>query len=319
MENKKAIVYHDKCKDGFCSMCVAMEHFKNDSDIELIPAQYNREAELLANPYITGREIYMVDFALNRQNMEIFAANAKSVTVFDHHKGILEEYGSLINKEEKGFLIAEYGNTKVHIDMNRSGALMTWDYFMDKPAPNLVQHISDSDLYRFKDQDTRPFISRIDAEDMSMSRWQEIMNFSAAQNKQFTNEGQLLYRQFETICKSFLDGMSPVQINVDGKEYNGHMVMCSANDTVRSRVGELIYNNNKSMAVVVSKLSNQQVKLSLRSAAFEGSEKINVKNIAKYFGGGGHENAAGCSMDLDTFHKHFQMASEVDKNIKLKI
>ncbi len=61
-------------------------------------------------------------------------------------------------------------------------------------------------------------------------------------------------------------------------------------------VSQLNNTRGVDVAIFMYQTGNQTYKVSLRS-----SEKVNVAKIAMYFGGGGHERAAGCDMK-GTFH-----------------
>ena len=64
-------------------------------------------------------------------------------------------------------------------------------------------------------------------------------------------------------------------------------------------------------AIFMHQTGGQEYKVSLRS-----SEKVNVAEVASYFGGGGHERAAGCTM-TGTFHDCVNNLSlHIEKSIK---
>jgi phosphoesterase RecJ-like protein len=66
-------------------------------------------------------------------------------------------------------------------------------------------------------------------------------------------------------------------------------------------------------AVFMYETANMEYKVSMRS-----NEKVNVSEIAAYFGGGGHKRAAGCTM-VGTFHDVINNLSlHIEKQFNLK-
>jgi hypothetical protein len=68
-------------------------------------------------PDVTGLDVAIVDFSYKRPVMIELARKAKSILVLDHHKTAEAE------------LIEPCPGIEVHFDMNRSGAVMAWEYF----------------------------------------------------------------------------------------------------------------------------------------------------------------------------------------------
>lgn len=69
---------------------------------------------------------------------------------------------------------------------------------------------------------------------------------------------------------------------------------CAAEEDCEGIVNYAIGIAGVEVAVFLRELPNHRVRLSLRS---KGRSRINVAQIAETFGGGGHENASGCTLD----------------------
>jgi len=68
-------------------------------------------------------------------------SKAASILILDHHKTAMEDL--------QGFEGAVF-------DMERSGAMITWNHFFPNlEAPRLIDHIQDRDLWQFKIPRTR--------------------------------------------------------------------------------------------------------------------------------------------------------------------
>lgn len=304
--NNKVIAYHENCKDGFCAMCIALQKHHNDPTIPLIPVQYGQEADILANPVFKNKDVYFVDFGLKKHHMDIFSGIVNSVTMLDHHDTILQDYVDDVVPGHNGFLIGKYKNANLVMDMHRSGALIAWDYFFEKPAPDMVNYISDDDIYSFLYDNTRPFISRLTAQPMSIEYWQQILNAPTSTIDAMVKEGMLLEEQYITLCKAFLHSMQPITIKINDEEHHGHAVLCGGDRGFKSRIAELMYQQNGTFAAVIGTFG-EQYNISLRAANESnkmGITPYNVKHIAQYFGGGGHIAAAGCALTKEQFEQH---------------
>lgn len=317
---KKAIIYHDSCNDGMCSLCVTLEALKKESnDIVLIPAQYKKE-ELIFNraDLLKDREAVFLDFNLEPELMDRFMPLVKNTTVIDHHKTSLNNYNNYITHQKDGFTYLKYReNCSLILDMNRSGALMAWDYFNSKPAPKLVEYISDGDLYRFKDENTIPFLSRLSAEEKTLEKFQELLVAPDNVIQQYIKEGSLLAKQFNQICEGFLSKVTDIEIDINGKIYQGSIVPCGGDSSIRSRVGQLIYDKNNTFAALISKITDKEVEISFRSSNIEKNGEIySILPIVSHFGGGGHETAGAIQISLEEYNTKFKF---INKNLNNKI
>lgn len=306
-----ALIYHDKCNDGFCSMCIAMEKFGHALGFKF-PAAYHQEDKIFnALDDLKGKDVVFVDFSINPEMMDKLLPYVNSVKVLDHHKTTLENYAPNMNAHEdkQGFTRGIYHNKcELILDMNRSGALITWDYYFDTPAPRMVRYISDGDLYQFKDNNTIPFLSRLGAEKYDPSLWQKLLHADDKEIDNWIREGTLLAKQFDSLCQTFADNAKPIRIEINGEEFFGDLSLCSGSSAIRSRAGEMIYQKNGTFAALVSKWTPEEVSVSLRSS---NKSNYNVRKIAEFFGGGGHDSASAFRVDMDTFNAHFSYLPEV--------
>lgn len=311
---EKAIIYHDKCNDGFCSMCVAMKKFGNPN-ITKLAANYHQEHEIFnAIEDLKGKDIVFVDFSFPPEIMEELLPHVNSVQVLDHHKTTLEKYNEFFIHTKNGFSIAKFQDKcEVILDMNRSGALVTWDYLFETPAPRMVKYISDADLYQFKDKDTIPFISRLSIEDYDEKEWTRLLEASNDEINTLIKEGGLLAKQFDNLCKTFVDNSRPIKLEVNGKIYFGDLSLCGGSSSIRSRVGELLYEKNGTFAALVSKWTPEEVSVSLRSS---NKGNYNVREIAEFFGGGGHDSASAFKTTMEKWNEHMSYVTKNEKKLK---
>jgi len=127
------VIYHHPCLDGFTSAWVAKQALGNTA--EYVPANYGND-ELI--PDILDRVVYLLDFAYDTDVMRGIAALADKVIVLDHHKSAEENLRELLDS----------GVIEGIFDMDRSGAMITWDHFFpDREAPEFVSYVQDRDIW----------------------------------------------------------------------------------------------------------------------------------------------------------------------------
>jgi len=256
-----AVFYHSKCYDGFGAAFAAWKKLGDENTIYK-PVGYGYPA-----PKVEADNLYIVDFSYKKGELLELLNRHKKVIVLDHHKTAKEELEPLIDVHE---------NLEIIFDMDRSGALITWNYFHDVAAPDLIRHISDRDLWRFEMEHSRTIHKALVSFPMDFKLWDSF------RIEELISEGKTcerLYSQLVTnICNSsFLGNIDDCRIPM-------------VNTSVAwSEVGEELLRRNPSADFVASfTVFNDQVMWSLRS-----KPEFDCSAIAKKFGGGGHKNAAG--------------------------
>ena len=132
--------YHKNCLDGTGAALAAYQSFEDNA--EYIPMCYGDDW-----PSIEGvKNIFMVDFSIKFDDMVELSKKVESITVIDHHKTAKDD----LMRDD----LPE--NVKVVFDMNHSGAVLAWRYFMNRlEVPKLFQHIEDRDLWKFDFPETK--------------------------------------------------------------------------------------------------------------------------------------------------------------------
>lgn len=300
MSNKpKMVIHHKNCDDGLCAACVLAKKFNNEytqNKIEFVEGEYDREPHYLQSYDYKDKDVFIVDFGFTPETLHKIAKEANSVTMLDHHATMWDYYKKYNTGNNERLMDLQVStNCQVKIDLDKSGALLAWDHFFKIPAPALVKAISDGDLFRFEDENTRPFLSYLLTKENSMDSWLQVMNMGKQEEAQFLSMGDLLVKQYDGICNTVLKNVQPLTLLLkddSGKilqEHHGSFVVCSGQIT--SRVGELMYLENKTFAAMLSKYDGEYYGISLRSSNKQ-DPIYSVKQIAEFFGGGGHETAA---------------------------
>lgn len=264
---KRYVLYHSSCYDGFGSAFAAWKHFHSKGiPAEYLPVSYGHAPPEMNKPSV----IYIVDFSYDEKTLcELRQKYNCEIVVLDHHKTAKEKLEGIIEK---------YDWLTIIFTMNKSGALITWDYFHTEPAPMLIRHISDRDLWRFELPGSAEVHKALVSYPMDFELWDTF----EGRLDELKTEGKALSRMYtnlvDNICKH------PFKRKIDGHE------VPVVNTTIAwSEVGEKLLKMFPEAPFVASfTVFDDQVMWSLRSRL-----SFDVSEVAKKFGGGGHAQAAG--------------------------
>lgn len=268
------VIYHANCPDGFTAAWIARKAL--GPDCEFIPAHYGDSP-----PDCTGRSVYILDFSYKRPVTLRIALEAKELVILDHHKTAEAELAHLV--DECGRL---YGVTSVAInfDMAKSGARLAWDHFIGTQPPWLVKYVQDRDLWQWKLPSSREVNAALASYERTWEQWDA---FEADEHAlpRLIMDGVAIERfknrQIEDACR-----------NATEIELAGHKIL-AVNATVNfSEVAGKLAENRPFGAAWFYRTDGKK-QWSLRSR--DGG--VDVSEVAKQFGGGGHRNAAGFETD----------------------
>ena len=263
------VFYHAKCFDGFGAAYAAWKFFGDDA--KYIPVNYDKK-NVISDEIEDGSEVYTCDFCFSAEVLLKLAAKCEAVYVLDHHKTAQEDLKALGPEIPK--------NLYITFDMNRSGALITWEHFHGVgTAPLLIEHISDRDLWTFEYEDTEAIHLALVSQPMNFERW------DAFEIEKLKKEGETLKRMHNQLVKRICS-------TAFFRDIGGHEVPVVNTSIAWSEVGNKLvdlYPNSPFAASFT--IMEDHVMWSLRSKA--GEDSFDVSEVARQFGGGGHRNAAG--------------------------
>lgn len=269
------VIYHSPCLDGHTAAWVASK-FNPQPDDEYIPAKYGD-----APPDVTGKDVLVVDFSYPRSVMEEMKAKAKSLVVLDHHKSAEADCAGL---------------DFCQFDMNRSGAGMAWDFlFAGKPRPKLVNYIEDRDLWKFALPGSRAASAYISSFEKTKENWDFLeIQFEEHMHYEVVPQGSAILRFQDQKVSEIADEARErfIPYGSNGEGYNILSANCPY--LFASQVGEELYKRHPERPFVATYFDRADGKQqwSLRSS----KTGIDVSEVAKEYGGGGHAHAAGFVM-----------------------
>ena len=307
---KPLVIYHADCADGFGAAFAAC--LKLGDEAEYLPMQYG-DRRLETGEYIikdvAERTIYILDFSFPRSVMESLFRDAKSVVWLDHHKTAFEMW---CGKYEEGmfYMAAEENDPriKIHLNDNKSGALLAWEFFHPgTDVPLLIQHIDDRDRWQFKLKGSKEVHAAMTSyQPWSFEQWEGwhragICGLEGEFN--FYAEGAAILRAQNAAVAQAVKHARTCHVAVPGEygdgEYGvlpfvrrGLAISCPLH---QSEIGHELANKSGTFGLVWYMGDDGRINISLRS-----NGDYDVSAIAKAFGGGGHRNAAGFQTDLQT-------------------
>lgn len=303
---KPLVIYHGNCADGFTAAWAV--HMAMDADFH--PGVYSEPP-----PDVTGRDLILVDFCYKPHAMLALQHEARSILVLDHHKTAAEALPhnpytrstdlTVLRMDrpewtaprtwEHVLTCAELdkmeGATKATIyalfDMERSGAGIAWDFFHPgKPRPPLVDHVEDRDLWRFALDGTREIQAAVFSYPYAFDVWSMLNGMPL---ERLRREGEAIERKHHKDIAELV-GVCQRLMSIAGYT----VPVASLPYTMTSDAGSLMARGH-SFAACYWDTDTGRV-FSLRSIEGQG---IDVSEIAKQYGGGGHKHAAGFTVPRD--------------------
>jgi oligoribonuclease NrnB/cAMP/cGMP phosphodiesterase (DHH superfamily) len=265
-------IYHANCLDGFTAAWVVNKYFQGDC--EFVAAGYGDMP-----PDVTDKDVYIVDFSYPREVIKDLIEKARTLVVLDHHKTAQEALAHLVTRS-----CGEYNNTTVIFDMERSGAMIAWNYFYpDEAPPFALECVQDRDLWKFEMKSTKAVTAYMFLSEHSFMRWNFFMDDN---NFHFCRKsGEVLLQKHE---KDVKDMTKLTQTTLGIGEFT--VPCCNVIPTLASDVGHLLLELSPDALFSATFYFEKDCwKFSLRSS----DEREDVSAIAKRYGGGGHRNAAG--------------------------
>lgn len=275
--NRPLVIYHGNCADGFSAAWCFWRKYGTGADY--VAGVYQQDP-----PDVTGRHVYLVDFSYKRAVVERMLQQASSVTLIDHHKTAIEDLRPLFEQVQTDELA--YGLDKRAVwfcDLNRSGATLAWDYlFPGEDRPLLLGHVEDRDLWRFKLPGTREIQAFVFSHEYSFELWDKLMSADQVELLKMTAAGAAIERKHHkdvaelvAVCKRRMV-IGAYDVPVASLPY-----------TLVSDAAHLMAQGEPFAACYWDTAEGRV--FGLRAT----DEGVDVAEVAKQYGGGGHAKAAG--------------------------
>lgn len=280
------VIYHYPCMDGFASAYVVNRYYK-DMNITRNIYYLSKKIDGLPideNIYI-GKNVLMVDIVTS--DYKTIKEKANSLVILDHHKTSRDNLTGL-----------DYA----YFNMSKSGVGLAWEYFYEnQQMPYFLQTIQDRDLWTFKLDKSREFNEGLynalfleDTYDKKNNLFDNLYLEHLRDDKTLFNKyydmGVELNRIKQEKIKEIASSTEIHNVVIDNKDYRAAISNCSHD--IASDLGNYLVSNTDCDFAILWRYDTDAAMYyySLRST----DKKTDVSAICKFFGGGGHRNAAGC-------------------------
>ncbi len=251
------VLYHAECMDGFGAAWALWKRFPQ---ARFVPVKHGfPQPEGLERQHVV-----MVDFSYHRDDILALADCTASLQILDHHI-----------TAESALADLPYA----YFDMDRSGAVLAWEWAHAQPVPWLLQYVQDKDLWRWQLPHSREISAALASYPFDFVIWEQL------QFDTVKVEGTGILRAENNLIDKLVQ--NPVMVSLAG-----YMVPAVHSPVLASQIGEQLAARH-AFGVIWHQKDGRRY-FSLRSK----SGGISVSEIARQYGGGGHMHAAGFSLEI---------------------
>lgn len=251
------VLYHAECLDGFGAAWAIWKKFPSAT---FTPVKHG----LPPPSGLAGKKIVIVDFSYPRPVLETMAKDAASLLVLDHH----------ITAEQ-----ALAGLPYTYFDQKKSGSVIAWEWAHRQPAPWLLRHVQDKDLWTWALPGSREVNAALSSHPCDFRLWDSFTE------ETLIAEGRAILRYEHEMVGKLVKELVMVK-------FQGKTVPAVQSAILNSQIGERL--SGQHPFVVIWHDRDGRRYFSLRSR----EDGPDVEAIARQYGGGGHTHASGFSVPL---------------------
>lgn len=313
------VIYHADCLDGFGAAFAAWLRFGDRASYR---PMHHGQPWAMAD--IAGHDVFVLDFSFPPATLNEMAGVAASVTQIDHHLSALKDWSPHLDGSAIGHQAYRSPELPLQLifNLDKSGARLAWEHFHpETPLPHLIRHIEEQDLWRFQPDITRPFCRALRLQAFDFPAWhallQETGSTESPRYQAMLTQGRAIDQFFEKEVRLLAGGQQArlakirgepadelqarrhgLPIIVDGPSawLASTGLAVNANALFASELGNLLAEQSGSWGLVWHLAGDGEVKVSLRAKG-----AVDVAEIARRYGGGGHRNAAGFRLPARQF------------------
>jgi len=256
------IIYHADCTDGFGAAYAAWKLLGNK-------AEYHACKHGSPPPDVQGKVVAILDFSFDNATTKQMIQDAAGLIVIDHHKSAMIE-------------LHDISNTR--FDLAHSGANLAWGFFHPgKEAPKFLNYIEDRDLWKWELAYSKEFAAAFDMVPFEFEEFEKFEDDSVFDDA--VKRGSYILAYSKTVIKKVCE-------KAMRRKLDGHDVLVLNASHWMSEIGNRLAPDCDFAVIWYYDHEVKVNKVSLR--AFH--ENVDVSEIAKKYGGGGHKKAAGFNL-----------------------
>lgn len=277
-ETSIVVIYHADCVDGTTAAAVVLHKYPEAQTFALRHSYTEDDFAPIRELVTPTTHVYTVDCVLGVQELVTVGC---PITVIDHHAHAAEEVQGLART---------HSNITVVFDNERSGASLTWlTLFPKEELPMVVCHVEDGDLWLWRYGENTKHVGNYLS--MFLNDPQTMLKCIVGDFAEIVEKGTLisLYadKEIERLCT-----LPSLRLQISDYEVPAYNI-----GMYESACGNALSVKNDSAVALYTILGNK-VKLSFRSLSHHDPTSF---DLAYSLGGGGHQNASGATISLDTF------------------
>lgn len=277
--NKILVVFHSNCLDGLASASIIREALGEDR-VEFYPALYQTPP-----PDMKGRVVYIIDFSWAPEVLLPAIVEAESVVMIDHHETAMKAWMGVDELPE---------HLKVIFDISKSGAALCWEFFNPgKNLPHPNELLQDYDLHAGRYPNSHAYAAGVAASGCLLTNdlklFEEVVWLRPV--NAVCKEGEVVMQ----VNKNHIAGM--IDRSMRMVEVQGFTVpIANIPYQFATQAGGILCQGHPFSITYEDQHPTGRRKYDLR--AVKGSA-VHCGDIAKVYGGGGHQGAAGFYMPLE--------------------
>jgi len=253
------VIYHADCTDGFGAAYAAWKLLGNKAD-------YYACKHGSVPPDVSGKRVVILDFSFNNEITKAMIDTADGLIVIDHHKSAMVELHDI---------------TDAIFNMSKSGAMLAWEFFHPgKEPPKFISYIEDRDLWKWELPYSKEFAAAFDMVPFEFEEFEKFEDDSVFDDA--VKRGSYILAYSKTVVKKVSEKASP-------RRLNGKSILVVNASHWMSEIGARLSPDCDVAMIWYYDHIDKMIKVSLRSF----HDTVDVSEVAKKFGGGGHKKAAG--------------------------
>jgi len=259
------VIYHADCTDSFGAAYSAWKCLGNR-------AEYHACKHGTIPPDVVGKNVVILDFSFDNITTKKMIEDAAGLLVIDHHKSAMVELHDI---------------SDTHFDMTKSGAILSWEFFHPgKEPPKFIRYIMDRDLWKWELEYSKEFSAAFDMVPFEFEEFEKFEDDSVFDDA--AKRGSYILAYSKTVVKKVSDKASK-------RKLGGKDVLVVNSSHWMSEIGGKLAPDCDCAIIWYWDHEAQNTKVSLRSF----HDTVDVSEIAKKYGGGGHKKAAGFQLPKD--------------------
>jgi uncharacterized protein len=283
------IIYHNNCYDGYTGFYLFIKS-KQWVKNPIVYPDYPSSKTI--PPNIDGKNVIIIDVAYSADILKKIANKANKVLFIDHHKTIIKDIKKLKLKPPH----------EIVYDVDECGATLVWKYFFsNKKMPLFLKYIRDNDIGIWEMDGTIDLHTYLEVNFQKKPNFECLKKWDSLFKTPFLNKAikmGKIYNEYKQHIIKKIARQHQVK-TFPGKKFKkiikGKYTVAVLNNTCISAtpVGKYVidnYNVDFCMIWTIDKKNNKYI-ISFRS------NEVDVGQIAKLLGGGGHKLASGVSLD----------------------